>query len=337
MLYSEYEDDEVTWLQNAPMYSAPEADVWGLIGPSNVGKRLFTADLAARISQGWPAAPIDPLDPTRDRTDDPTPGFVIMIHPEDKAFVMKASLVAAGANTELVDNMTFPDAGGDGGTFIIQRDLPLLKKRVKELGDCRGVFIDPLMATTNRTIAGNLQFRMHTANPLQQWAEDTGISVCLVHHFNKFPKMDNLEDSINGSAAFVQALRVTNVIMPGTPDPEVKVFSNLNNNIGPKKINFAEYKIYEDGMNTRLRWKLPPLEVTGNNYEALETHILAMLVGARRPVTSQEISTYTELSHGIVKQLLARARREGKLEKTRGGGFIPTPAIEAAATRELTY
>jgi len=336
-LYSSYEDDEVTWIWDQAI---PEAEVWGLVGPSNVGKRLFTCDVAARISRGWPMPPIDPLDPTHDRTQDRSSGYSIMIHPEDRDFVVKATLKAAGADLDMIDNMTYPGSGAGGGsssdTFIIQRDLPRLAKRVKELGDVHTVFIDPLMATTARTVAFNLQLRQFTINPLQRFAEETGVSICLVHHFNKGVKLDRLEDSINGSAGFTQALRVTNIIMPGDPDPDVKVFSNLNSNIGESGVELARYKIHKDGMDTRLRWKLPPLAIDAGNKETLEAHILAMLIDARRPISTQEMAAYLELSHGIVKQMVAKAAREGKLDKI-GGKYVPAAAIEAAATREITY
>jgi hypothetical protein len=336
-LYSSYEDDEVNWVWDQAL---PEAEVWGLVGPSNVGKRLFTCDVVSRISRGWPMPPIDPLDPTHDGTKDNSPGYCIMIHPEDKNFVVKASLKAAGADLDMIDNMTYPGGGTGGGsasdTFIIQRDLPRLAKRVKELGDVRMIIIDPLMASTVKTVAFNLQLRQHTINPLQRFAEEYGPSMGLVHHFNKGVKLDRLEDSINGSAGFVQALRVTNIIMPGDPDPDVKVFSNLNSNIGETGVKFAEYRIFKDGMNTRLRWKLPPLEIDAGNKDTLEAHILAMLIDARRPISTQEMATYLDLSHSIVRQMVAKAAREGKLEKVRGK-YVPAAAIEAAATREITF
>lgn len=332
ILYSEMAEGEVSWGLPGLILAN---DVTGIVGEEKAGKGLWSCDYAARVSRGWPNPPFDPLDPTAPEGD--TPGQVIMISPEDEVDEAESDVVihrlkAAGADLSKIDNMSIVNRGKIAGntvqdSFSLPQDIPLLRQRIDDLGDVRLVIIDPLLSTATSTIAFNQQLRMKILAPLRRLAKEKGLQIIVIHHFNKGVTIENMLDRVNGSKGFLQTLRVTNAIIRHPLDPDTRLMLNLTNQFSNEGTGL-EFTIGGDSpSDSHVRYRVPPPQVTPENMDRLQANILAMLIQASRPVSSQEVASYTRLSHGLVRQLLKKSEIEGAVEKSRGAYTIR--AIEA--------
>lgn len=299
-----------------------------------MGKGHIFADVASRMSRGWPMPPFDPLDPTYEWT---SPRQVIMITPEDHpSETTKPRLVASGGDPRRIYNMSRPERSSAGGTvvrsrFSLPQDIGLLRAKIHQLnkraaqldsdgvpfGPVEAVLIDPLMACATKTIAFNMQARLHMIEPLQEVAYDTGVAIGLSHHFNKFVTLDNLEDKINGSGGILDAVRVTNVIVSDPLDEDIRILLGLLNNL-ERESNQIPYRIVGDSPFSHVQYRVPPPDPGTMGEERLQAYVLSMLIDAERPVSSEELATYLRLSHAIVQQVLRRAAKAGTIQKVKG-------------------
>lgn len=311
-----------------------EGEVSMIVAKRKEGKGHLCADIAARITRGWPMPPFDPLDPSQEHT---SPRQVIMITPEDHpAETTKPRLVASGADTRRILDLSRPrKTTMSGGTirnrFSLPTDIPTLRAAIKKMNDRAGeqdpdgvpygpvgmVIIDPLMATATKTIAFNMQARLHMIEPLQELAYDTGVAILLTHHFNKFVTFDNMEDKINGSGGLLDALRVTNVIVRDPMDDEVRVLVSLLNNL-ERDGSQVPYRIVGKSPYSHVQYKVPPPDPGSMSEDRLTAYVLSMLIDAERPVSSQELATYLRLSHAIVQQVLRQQAKAGTIHKIKG-------------------
>jgi hypothetical protein len=343
VLYSEIIPERTRYLlEGRVTYSGVTATV----GVEKVGKDYFWFDVISRITRGWPMPPYDVMDPTAPEGE--MPGKVITITPEDGvADELVHRLNAAGADLSMVYDMSRVERSSiEGNTsrsrFSIPQDIPALRKKIQELGDVRMVYISPLIGVATKTISFNQQFRMNILDPLEELALDTGVAIHFILHFNKGVTEANMRDRVNGSRGILAALRITNVIVRDPLNPDIRQVKILTSN--KKEPEPIEYTITGEYPDTHVRYRPPLPQVDDQNLERLQAYVLAMLVDAERPVSSQELSTYTRLSHGIVLQLLARSQAEGEipgigtLHEVRGSWeIVPVAAIEAPQPEEVEH
>lgn len=327
--YSEIPLDGVEWLWPGRIL---KNEVSLFIGAPKVGKDFLLFDVAARASRGWPMPPFDPIDPTAPEGD--MPGNAIMITNEDKPNdTVKPRLMAAGADQDRIFDLTYVKRRTVGGNstrskFALPQDLDVLESAMDEIGDVRMILLTPLLAISTVAISGNMGVRHKIIEPLQDLAERRGTSPVVVHHFNKFANTGNLADKINGSGGILGAARLTNAIVKDEISGIRRVLT-LGSNLQREDFGEAiEFRITGDDQDAHVRYKLPP-PTEGAGQDTLQAHVLAMLVQARRPVSSQEMATYLELSHGVVREILANARARNMVEKHRGS-YVLTQGARTA-------
>jgi hypothetical protein len=327
--YSEIPLDEVEWLWPGRIL---KNEVSLFVGAPKVGKDFLLFDVAARVSRGWSMPPFDPIDPTAPEGD--MPGNVLMITNEDKPNdTVKPRIIAADGDEDRIFDLTYVKRRTASGNsirtkFALPQDLDVLESAMDEIGDMRLIILTPLLAISTVAISGNMGVRHKIIEPLQDLAERRGVAIAVVHHFNKFANTSNLADKINGSGGILGAVRLTNAIVKDDISGIRRVLT-LGSNLQREDFGEAiEYRIVGDNQDAHVRYKLPP-PTEGAGQDALQAHVLAMLVKARRPVSSQEMATYLELSHGVVREILVAAREKNYVEKHRGS-YVITDAARLA-------
>jgi AAA domain len=318
-------------------------EVSGLVGEPGVGKDILLCDWAARATRGWPVPPWAPEDALAPEGE--LPGYVILATPEDKPTdTIGWRLQSAGADMGLVYDLNKvqrkkAQAGLQRSRFSIPGDLGHLKHVIMSINSgidpdtgreletkapVQMVIIGPLASVATESIAHNQTVRQKIIDPMQELAEECGVALILVMHFNRgsHSKSTPLLERINGSmAGIVGALRVVSAIMPDDVNPDLRRVMFAKNNLAKAhdpENTVLEYIIHGGDNDPHVRYRLPVPEANSASYDVLEARILAELCAARRPVGSQEIAAYMQLAHGIVKQILTKAVREGRAERHRG-------------------
>src|SRR6266581_3376351 len=338
--YSDYVLTEAEWLLKPVVL---KSEVSGIVGEPGVGKDIWLADVAARLTRGWPVPPWAPEDALAPEGE--LPGYVILATPEDSPTdTIGWRLQSAGADMRLVYDLNKVQrrkavAGLQRSRFSVPGDLPHLKhiitqinsginpdtgKDLEVMAPVQAVVIGPLASVATETISHNQAVRQKIIEPMQEIAQECGVAIPLVMHFNRgsHSKSTPLLDRINGSMAGIAgALRVMSAIMTDDVNPDLRRVMMLKNNLvkaHDNDIEPLEYIIFGDDNDPHVRYRTPTPNVDTASYDQLEARILAELISARRPVSSQEIAAYMQLAHGIVKQILTKAIREGRVEKHRG-------------------
>lgn len=172
-----------------------------LCGMPDVGKSVLTVDLASRVSNGTPWPPIHGEQAPN------TAGSVAFLSMEDAPeTTIVPRLRAAGANLdkvfiiEGVERVEGKDKFRDA--FDISRDIHQLEALRSEVDDLRLVIIDPLDSYLSAKLDTNIGNKVRAALwPLKDWAEATGITIIIVHHFNK-SATTNAMDKVSGARSF---------------------------------------------------------------------------------------------------------------------------------------
>ena len=173
-----------------------------LIGMPDVGKGVVVTDITARKSRGeaWP--PFEGV-----RQDNPR-GSVAVLSMEDNAeTTIVPRLVAAGADLNrvlIVEGVYRPSEGGERvrDAFDIARDVERLEALRRANPDLSLVTIDPMDSYINAKVDTNIGNKARAALwPLKEWAESTGVTVLIVHHFNK-TMTTNAMDKVSGARSF---------------------------------------------------------------------------------------------------------------------------------------
>lgn len=179
-----------------------------LIGMPDVGKSLLTADLASRISTGMNWPPID-----GERADNEQ-GDVMFLSAEDcPDDTTVPRLNAAGANGDRIHFIEATNRVDDKGNaqrtaVDISRDIERIEQwRREKCPDLRLLIIDPLDSYIGGKTDTNSGNKSRDALwPLQDWAMRTGVTVLIVHHFNKSATTNAL-DKVSGARSFAAICR----------------------------------------------------------------------------------------------------------------------------------
>jgi hypothetical protein len=308
-----------------------DLSVW--VADGGVGKGLVAADLAARISRGWPMAPELPHDPESDPATWPAPGYTIMISLEDKPDTDTVHrLTAAGADLRYIINLrTVEVSNASGGStrakFSLPRDIGYLGEVIDYHNDpanpgvlpggVRLVIIDPLMSAATVSVAGNQGARQNVMDPLGELAERTGAAILIVHHFHKGSGSKNAGrnpvDYMGGSKGISDAARVNVVLVRDEVNPQVVRMLSAKSNVGSG--DPVAFMVAVDGHDTRVLWAQP--RNAGNDRARVERKVLAVLASSEAPLTTQQVAAIAKLSHALVRGVIARQQRAGSVAKTR--------------------
>lgn len=343
--YDRYVLTEAEWLLEPYIL---KNEVSGIVGEPGVGKDIWLADLAARLTRGWPDPPWVPTDALAPEGD--VPGYVILATPEDKPTDTTGwRLQSAGADMSLVYDMSKVRrrkavAGIQRSSFSIPGDLGFLKRVITQINSgldpdtgeelkvkapVHAIVIGPLASVATETISHNQGVRQKIIEPMQEIAEECGVAIILVMHFNRgtHSKSVPLIERINGSmAGIVGSLRAISAIQRDDINPDLRRIGSLKNNLATgDEGEPLEYIIYGDKQDPHVRYRMPVPDPKTTSYDRLEARILAELQAAQRPVSSQELAAYMQLPHGTVKQFLTKAVNEGVIVKTRGAFEMKGP------------
>jgi len=230
------EIERVTWLWENRI---PSGKLTLISGDPCLGKSTFTMDIAARVSSGAPWADY----PAVERE---AGGVVILSAEDGLADTIKPRLQAAGANMERIISLDavrhYCDGAETESSFSLSTDMPMLRKAIQLVEDCRLVVIDPITAYLGSTDSHkDAQVRGILA-PLAKLAEESGVAVILVAHLNK----SNVKKAIyrtGGSIAFTAAMRAAFVVVKDTKNPERRLFLPTKTNLAPSEIGGLAYTI----------------------------------------------------------------------------------------------
>ncbi len=334
---SRIEPEHVEWLEDGLIPLRVVTLVTGLDG---VGKSTALYDRGARATRGqllghFGSTPVD---------------VVIASSEDHPASVIVPRLIAAGADLDRV-HIVKVDVDGDTGEISLPSDLPDLEERVGEV-DAGLLIIDPLIAHMP------LQVDTHKAQhvrsvlaPLARLAEELGLAVAAVVHFNGAPSTD-VRTRISGSKALRDASRSVLVCGADPSDETRFVLVQDKNSFGPKSSTGRAYRIearsiehHGDTFTTSGIVWLGDVEIDSRGLlagpgdpedrsersEAAEFLSEALSDGPRQ---AKELKDAAK-REGIADRTLARARRDlgVKVERKgfQGGStwalpFVPTPS-----------
>jgi len=145
-------------------------------------------------------------------------------------------LVAAGADRDRVHiaGMT-KNPDGKARMFNLATDLPLLLRKIDEVGNVVLVIIDPVSAylgvgkvnnSSSTDVRGILA-------PLTKLAEEKKVSIIGIMHFNKKQDVNNAMLWIADSLAYVAAARHVYVVVDDAEYQKARLFVKAKNNLAP--------------------------------------------------------------------------------------------------------
>lgn len=192
------ESKKVEWLWPDRI---PKGKITILDGDPGLGKSVITADLAARVTQGYPFPPREkpwygaPEDEERNGQGVLRPGdvatwrcgdleegkgVILFSAEDDLGDTIRPRLEAAGADLTKVTAFTMK---ADDTLYSIPRDVPILEETIRQTNAAL-VIIDPIMAFLSGRANSDQEVRQNLA-ALKRLAEETGVAILLIRHLNK--------------------------------------------------------------------------------------------------------------------------------------------------------
>lgn len=199
-----------------------------IAGDPGLGKSQLTLNMAALVSHGG----VWPVDGSRCEQ-----GSVILLSAEDSvADTIRPRLEAAGADLghiHILDAVRVRDSNGDPAQrgFTLQEDLPALADTIRRAGNVSLVIIDPVSAYLGGTDSHRASDVRALFSPMKDLAETYNVAIVCVSHLNKGLSVSAMS-RVNGSGAFVAAVRAAYLVARTKEDTDRRVFVPLKNNIG---------------------------------------------------------------------------------------------------------
>lgn len=221
----------VRWLWEARL---PLGAIALVPGREGIGKSLFLAWLAARVTRGQLPGEL---------YGQPRP-VIYAATEDDWSYTIAPRLVAAGADLDMVYRVDV-DTDGLVGQLTLPRDCEALAAEIRRMGVAL-LAADPLLSLISSSINSNRDQELRTAlEPLARLAGDTGCSVVGLAHFNKSAATDALT-LITGSRAFAAVARAVLAIAfdPASEDGSC-VLSQEKNNLGRTDLPSLRYVVRE--------------------------------------------------------------------------------------------
>ena len=307
------------------------ADVSSLTAIGGGGKGLMSADIMARVSNGWPMPPYTHDDPLITEDDCATPGYVLHVTLEDAVDrTVWWRLNAAGADKSKIaflDKLELP------------ADLGKLRSEIDDIGDCRLVVIDPWMSAATSTVSYNQQLRNKLLVPLIDIARGTGAGIWLLNHFTKGTNNGrlsansnrNLIDYVAGSKGFTDTIRKNTVVVDSAANPKVKEWSDLKSNGGGcDPLEYAIVARFPNDPDAHVTWRQPTVNLNDPRvFERIQARVLEELIASAGPVSPQQMVQLVGQSFAIVNRALRNLEHEGAVTKRRGA-YSAQPCISPA-------
>ncbi|MCK4125255.1 AAA family ATPase [Ralstonia pseudosolanacearum] len=245
-----------------------------LAGPPGTGKTNVAIAFAAALSNGgtgrgrWPDGTLAPF------------GRVLFWTGEDDlAEVIRPRLEAAGANCDHVHLLRGVDEHGRKRAFDFQRDLPLLRAKIEEIGGVVLVVIDSIIQAVAGDSNKNSKVR-RALEPLVQMAEEQGFAILGLTHVSKGSARRDPVERVTGSLAFAAVARVVMLTAKSEADgfgdgqPHC-VLVRAKSNLGPGDGGF-DYRVQQADLmigtnlvqSSQVEWN--PTPVSGPASEILK-------------------------------------------------------------------
>jgi hypothetical protein len=194
-----------------------------LVGLPDEGKGLILADMAARVTRGdeWPC----------DEGRAPQGNVILLSAEDDASDTVVPRLLAAGADLERVEIVKMVRDTSKRRMFSLVTDLPLLRKKIVEVGDVKLVKIDPISAYLG---VGKVDsFRTTDVRavlaPLVDLAAELKVAIVGIMHFNKKVDVTNALLRISDSLAFGATARHVYAVVDDAANKRKLVVRGKNN------------------------------------------------------------------------------------------------------------
>ena len=334
------------WAERMPL-----GEICLIPGREGIGKSTFLAWLAAQITRGE----LPGIYYGQPRT-------VLYAASEDAwDYTVAPRMFAAGADLDKVFRVDVVEADGISGKLTLPVHSRLIPEAARSVSAAM-LMCDPILSNISERLNPNHAKELRVAlEPLRDAAEQAGIAVAALAHFNKSRDVD-VSTMVSGSRAWVEVARANIAIardereLPNGEKDVVQVLTQTKNNLGRLDLPSLEYHIVnhqftlDDGSDIRVgrvEWtdgfsmttaeevlQRKPINGhdgsggSGRNVKTPEL-VLDVLDEAGRAMSPREVANALEgqASYGNVRQVLLRLLSAGKVEKVgealyKSGGSI---------------
>jgi len=350
---SSFKMRRVRWVWEDRM---PLGEICLIPGREGIGKSTFLAWLAAQITRGnLPGIYFG------------QPRAVLYAASEDAwDYTVAPRMFAAGADLDLVLRIDVVEAEGISGKLTLPTHSRLIPDAAKQV-DAAMLMCDPILSNISERINPNHARELRFAlEPLRDAAEQAGIAVAALAHFNKSRDVD-VSTMVSGSRAWVEVARANIAIarddreQPDGSKRVVQVLTQTKNNLGRLDLPSLEYVIVnhqftlDDGEEIsvgRVEWEEGISMTTaeevlqrknghggdggedGGRGRKTPELVLDVLDDAGRAMSPREIADKLEgqASYGNVRQVLLRLLAAGKVRKV-GDALYASAEVPLRAAR----
>lgn len=231
--FSTIEPQAVSWLWPG-VIPLGTLTVW--VGMPEVGKSTLTGDIAARLTRGLPMPGVDQYDHDEMTNGNGCHPVIFCSAEDDVATTIKPRLMAAGADTKLVESLEgVIQPSGDVDELSLL-DLRVIAQAVEDT-KAKLVIIDPV----NNYMGGVETYKnsdvRQVLGPLRRMAEHLEIAVLLVSHPIK--SGGSAMHAVSGSAAFVEQPRSVYYIGRMPDDPDRRGMARIKCNLWPESVGYS--------------------------------------------------------------------------------------------------
>ena len=224
--------EKVSWLWDQRL---PLGKCVTVAGEGGLGKTMLLVWIAAAVSKGggWPCG----------EGNSPQGSVIILSAEDDAADTLVPRLLAADANCSKIHIVPAVRMEDDKGhrSFNLQADLPLLEKKIDEIGEVRLVIIDPITSYLGKVDSHKNAETRSVLEPLGELAARLRICVIANNHVSK-ATVGSANNRVIGSVAFVNHARAVFIVTADPDDQGRRLFIPSKTNLGRPRDGLA-YRI----------------------------------------------------------------------------------------------
>lgn len=314
----------------------PLGEITLIPGREGVGKSTFLAWMAAAVTKGalpgmWAGHPR---------------GVLYAATEDSWEYTIAPRMVAAGADMDRVFRVDVEHEEGRFGKLSLPVDTRLIPDAAHE-HEASVLMCDPVISLVSDQInTFKAQELRGALEPLKRAAEEAGICVAALVHFNKAKDTDVLS-MISGSRAWSEVARaVIAIARDKDADEYTCVVSQVKNNLGKSDLPHLTYTIDnrelrdEDGGPVHigaLRWMAESergvedllaqshaKDQVGDTTKAVIDFVTERYAASGRPVLTKDVTErFADQSADNVRKILSRCVARGGLRKVAHGHYAP--------------
>lgn len=313
-----------------------------IAGREGVGKSTLLAWIAGQITQG-----------TLPGIYQGTPKTVLYAASEDSwAYTIVPRMIAAGADLSRVYRIDIEEDGLLRG-LSLPRDVRTLPDVARET-DAAVLMCDPILSLVDGSINPNHSKELRRAlEPLRASAEEAGLAIPALAHFNKTRDVDGLS-MVAGSRAWVEVARSA-MLLAWDDNAGHIVVTQAKNNLGRRQEQSRTYNLVDTVVESedgdihigRVSWgdqtntsaetvlqRRPPEE--GRAAGDVDQQVLRALSDAQgRHRSPHQIAEATGINHSTVRTALRRLAATGQVQVIRTGVYgLPATADVCVVCRQ---